>query len=510
MQNNVLSIWLWGQELGRIYWDKIQSRAVFEYNSVFISTGIDVAPLSASIHSVAASRPIVGNKDALYQGLPPFIADSLPDKWGSLVFECWAKENNIRSKDISPVDKLAFIGKRAMGALEFRPAVELAEVQEELALASLYDLAQRIFDERTDVMVLPEESLTLQSLYAVGTSAGGKHPKAIIAIHNDTHEIRSGQIDLGSDFTYYILKFAETDRFPYTQVEQAYYEMATAAGITMMPSRLVEVEGKKHFLTERFDRKAGKRIHIQTLAAMSTIADSYEDLMRVARLLEVPQGEQDELFMRMVFNVFGGNVDDHQKNFSFQMTERGEWHITPAYDMTFTTNPDASGYENSHCISVRGKVADIAEDDLLQFAAENSISRAKGMIDRVATVLSECWTYLKAQGIDDYWADKIEESLASLLPERFAARMTHHLPTPVPDYTTDDGHTVCEVQWRETRKHELQLCANVDEVHKRYVWDANSAIGREIMAAGWKHMPVDMTKKYVEKYLLGARITKNA
>ena len=317
MQNNVLSIRLWGQELGRIYWDKIQSRAVFEYNSAFISAGMDVAPLSASIHSVAAGRPILGNKDALYQGLPPFIADSLPDKWGSLVFECWAKENNIRSKDITPVDKLAFIGKRAMGALEFCPAVELAEVQEELALASLYDLAQRIFDERTDVMVLPEESLTLQSLYAVGTSAGGKHPKAIIAIHNDTHEIRSGQIDLGDDYTYYILKFAETDRFPYTQVEQAYYEMATAAGITMMPSRLVEVDGKKHFLTERFDRRAGRRIHTQTLAAMSTTADSYEDLMRVARLLQVPQSEQDELFLRMIFNVFGGNVDDHQKNFSY-------------------------------------------------------------------------------------------------------------------------------------------------------------------------------------------------
>lgn len=502
MQNNVLSIWLWDQELGRIYWDKMQSRAVFEYDPAFIGAGIDVAPLSASIHSAAAGRPILGDKNALYQGLPPFIADSLPDKWGSLVFECWAKENNVRSKDITPVDKLAFIGKRAMGALEFRPAVELTEIPEKLALASLYDLAQRIFDERSEVMVFPDESLTLQSLYAVGTSAGGKHPKAIIAIHNETHDIRSGQIDLGEHYTYYILKFAETDWFPYTQVEQAYYEMAKAAGISMMPSRLVDIEGRKHFLTERFDRKDGKRVHTQTLAAMSTTADSYGDLMRVARLLQVPQREQDELFVRMVFNVFGGNVDDHQKNFSFQMTECGEWHISPAYDMTFTINPDAFGYENNHCISVGGKVADITEDDLLRFASENSVGNANGMVDKVAIVLSDCWVYLKAQGIEDYWADKIEETLSLLLPERYAVRMTHHLPTPVPDYTTEDGHTVSEVQWRETRKHDLQLYAKVDGLYRRYVWGTNSVVGREIIAAGWKHMPVDMTKKYVDKYLL--------
>lgn len=502
MQNNVLSILLWNREVGRIYWDKKLSRAVFEYNPAFISAGIDIAPLSASIHSVAATRPILGSSEPVYQGLPPFIADSLPDKWGSLVFECWAKENNIRSKDITPVDKLAYIGSRGMGALEFRPAVGLSAVPGELALSSLYSLAQRIFEERMDVMVLPEESLTLQSLYSIGTSAGGKHPKAIIAIHNETHEIRSGQIDFGADYTYYILKFAETDWFPYTLVEQAYYEMAKAMGIRMMPSRLVEIDGKKHFLTERFDRQGGKRIHTQTLAAMSTSADSYEDLMRVSRMLQIPQGEQDELFMRMVFNVFGGNVDDHQKNFSFQMAENGEWHIAPAYDMTFTSNPETSGYENNHCLSVGGKLADITESDLLRFAADNSIGRAQGKIDKVCRVLSECWPYLKAQGVDDYWADKIEEYLAGLLPERYIGGMTHYMPMPVADYMTSDGRAISEVQWRMMRKRDIQLCAKVDGEYKRYVFGANSSLARKIMDAGWKHMSAEMTQRYVDEFLI--------
>lgn len=502
MQNNVLSIRLWNKELGRIYWDKLQSRAVFEYNPAFISAGIDIAPLTASINNIAAKRPILGERESIYQGLPPFIADSLPDKWGSLVFECWAKDNKIRLKDLSPIDKLAFIGRRAMGALEFFPAVELNDFPDDLILADLYRLSQRIFEERADLLLLPNESITLQSLFAVGTSAGGKHPKAIIAINSKTQEIRSGQVDWGDDYKYYILKFSENEEFPFTLVEQAYYEMAKAVGITMMPSRLVEIEGQKHFLTERFDRQGGKRIHIQTLAAMSTTADSYEDLMCVARLLKVPQSEQDEMFLRIVFNILGGNVDDHQKNFAFQMTENGDWHISPAYDITFTSNLNSSGYENNHYLSLGGKLRDFSEEDLLRFAADNSISRASLMFEKVAKVLSECWTYLKVQGVDDYWADKIEQYLSHLLPERYAVSMTHYLPTHVPDYMTKTGHLITKVQWSETAKHDFQLYAKVDDKYKRYVFRSNNKEIYEIQLAGGKHIPSEMIRNLIEKYLI--------
>ena len=186
MENNIVKVKLWGQEVGLLYWDKKSHKAIFEYNPAFVRKGIDIAPLTSSIHSIAGRQPIPGNTDKIYQGLPPFIADSLPDKWGNRVFEHWAKMRGIKSSDITPVDKLSFIGSRGMGALEFEPAMSVQDDAQDIQIQDLYALAQRIFDERSEVSVLPEESITMQRLYAVGTSAGGQHPKAILAINSET------------------------------------------------------------------------------------------------------------------------------------------------------------------------------------------------------------------------------------------------------------------------------------------------------------------------------------
>ncbi len=413
MENNIVAIWLWNREVGRIYWDDASHRAVFAYNPAFLRDGTDIAPLTASIRSMAAQKPILGDRDKLYQGLPPFLADSLPDKWGNLVFENWRAMHHLRGKQVTPVDKLAFIGSRGMGALEFRPAVPLEQQPAELPLADLYRLSQRIFSERSEVQIQPEESLTMQSLYAVGTSAGGQHPKALIAIHRTTGEIRSGQMEWGTDYDYYILKFAERSGFPTTQVEYAYYLMAQDMGIRMMPSRLLEVDGDLHFLTQRFDRQEGKRIHIQTLAAMSETACSYEDLMQVARRLGISQEEQNQLFLRIAMNIFGGNVDDHTKNFSFMLPKGGIWHITPAYDITFTMDLDAPFYMNRHELSLCGKVDSITRSDLLQFARENSIKSASTMLERVLQVLSDWLSY----------------ACRARVPEPVATRMAQYINT---------------------------------------------------------------------------------
>lgn len=413
MENNIVAIWLWNREVGRIYWDDASHRAVFAYNPAFLRDGIDIAPLTASIRSMAAQKPIFGDRDKLYQGLPPFLADSLPDKWGNLVFENWRAMHHLRGKQVTPVDELAFIGSRGMGALEFRPAVPLEQQPAELPLADLYRLSQRIFAERSEVEILPEESLTMQSLYAVGTSAGGQHPKALIAIHRTTGEIRSGQMEWGAGYDYYILKFAERSGFPTTQVEYAYYLMAQDMGIRMMPSRLLEVDGDLHFLTQRFDRQEGKRIHIQTLAAMSETACSYEDLMQVARRLGISQEEQNQLFLRIAMNIFGGNVDDHTKNFSFMLPKGGIWHITPAYDITFTMDLDAPFYMNRHELSLCGKVDSITRSDLLQFARENSIKSASTMLERVLQVLSDWLSY----------------ACRARVPEPVATRMAQYINT---------------------------------------------------------------------------------
>lgn len=222
----------------------------------------------------------------------------------------------------------------------------------------------------------------------MGTSAGGQHPKAIIAINEESHDIRSGQVELPEGYTYYLLKFAEGNDFPFTNVEMAYYEIAVEAGINMMPSKLINVEGKWHFLTERYDRVKGMKVHTQTLAAMNPDACSYEDLFEVCRKLKISVTEQTELFRRTVFNMLAANVDDHIKNFSFMMDRDGSWHITPAYDLTFTTNLDGAAYENVHSLTLLGKRSDITVADLVQFAKMNSIKGEKAIINQVATAIA--------------------------------------------------------------------------------------------------------------------------
>ena len=253
--------------------------------------------------------------------------------------------------------------------------------------------------------------LHIENIYRIGTSAGGMRPKAIIAINKETGEIRSGQADLPSDYTHYIIKFDEGKDFPFTLVEMAYYDMAIAAGIKMMHSRLIEIDGRQHFLTQRFDREQGKKVHIQTLAAMNPLADSYEDLFTVCRKLRLPAHEITEQFRRMVFNMLAGNVDDHTKNFSFMMHNDGIWHITPAYDMTFTIDLDAPSYINRHCLTVNGKDANITTKDLLDFARMNDIKDADNIISNVVMAIERFTEYAQHYGIENKWIEKIRNSI---------------------------------------------------------------------------------------------------
>ena len=343
-----LKIMLWDKEIGRLSWDARRGVSFFEYNPVFLGGILDPFPLVASVKSPASRRPIMGDRETkLYRKLPPFLADSLPDAWGNQVFECWRIQNGIRNQEITPLEILSFIGKRGMGALEFIPESSGIRKSEKLNMKALTDLAQRIFVERENVRLMPDESLTMQSLIAVGTSAGGRQPKAIIAINPETGEIRSGQIAGHKGFDYCILKFGDAERSS-AELEMAYYKMAMAAGINMMPCKIIEVEGQKHFITHRFDRDEERKLHMQTLAALYPDADSYEKLLMVCRKMRLPESTQDEVFRRMVFNILANNTDDHNKNFSFLMDESGQWQLSPAYDMNPTLNEYQSLLINSY------------------------------------------------------------------------------------------------------------------------------------------------------------------
>lgn len=342
----------------------------------------------------------------------------------------------------------------------------------------------------------------MQSLYEVGTSAGGQHPKAIIAINETTHEIRSGQVPLPEGYTYYILKFAEGDDFPFTQMEMAYYGMAKEAGITMMPSRLLRIDGRSHFLTARYDRAGGRKIHTQTLAAMNPDADSYEDMFEVCRKLGIPANEQSELFRRMVFNVMGGNVNDHVKNFSFMMAPDGVWHITPAYDVTFTTNLDGTAFENAHSMSIQGKFEDIAEEDLKLFARQNGIKNAGKIIGEVCTAISHFYMYASECQVDDYWKDRIESFLSGLLPSAFGETMKHYLPTVVEPYMTEDGFRVSDVRIVESPRHDFRIDAVIDGKTRKYIAGRKSDLAAEIVRKGRGKMSADDMKVLVERLLL--------
>lgn len=410
MENNAVAIWLWNKVLGYLSWDQQKHCSTFVFDEDFLTTSWDVAPLGWSIHSPSALLPQYGNKEKLYGGLPPFVADSLPDRWGNRVFDAWAKRNGIASVRLTALDRLSFIGKRGMGALEFEPAQLLTGEEMPIPVAELYHLALAIQEERQEAWLKGNGNVFLEDLYRVGTSAGGKRAKAVIAV-NKEGVIRSGQAEQTPDYIHYILKFNDDKTFPFSEVEYAYYKMACAAGIKMMPSRLVMIEGKQHFLTERFDRHNGQKLHVLTLAAMDPDAESYEDLFSVCRRLRLPDVQQKEMFRRMVFNVLGGNVDDHSKNFSFMMDKQGKWSLAPAYDMLFTIDLDGPKYVNRHSLSVGIKTDDITLDDLRVFADENDIGQANVIIKEVLASLREWTAFASEVGVPKKWIDKIAVKL---------------------------------------------------------------------------------------------------
>lgn len=410
MKDNIIQVKLWDKNVGLLSWDDNKGCSVFQFDKDFMQYGWNIAPLIAPLDSayVQKSFPMSGNKEKLYGGLPEFIADSLPDYWGNIVFQKWMEANHLLPKSVNAVDRLSFIGKRAMGALEFQPAHIQEDASINIELSSLYELANRLFLDRQDINIDMSNNLIMEDLYKVGTSAGGQRPKAIIGMDEETGIIRSGQADLPPNFNHYILKFdtGKRNELPITKVEMAYYLMAKDAGINMMPSKLVEIEGTENFMTQRFDRQNGKKIHTQTLAAMSSFADAYEDLFVVGRKLNLSADEQSQQYRRMVFNVMAENVDDHTKNFSFIMLPNGEWHISPAYDIVFSADPDSHFYRN-HELTILGKRKNITKQDLLLFAQRQDIKNASSIIDEVAEVVMNFKAYAEKIEIDDYWIKKI-------------------------------------------------------------------------------------------------------
>lgn len=501
--SKTVKVILWDEEIGRLSWDGRRNVSYFTFNPDFLRKGLDVAPLTASVHDLRSRMPIYGDTERIYQKLPPFIADSLPDDWGNRLFDYWRKQHKITTANVTPLEKLSFIGRRGMGALEFMPESEGYAADGKVDIKSLIDLAQRIFTEREEVSIQPDESLTMQALIAVGTSAGGRQPKAIIAVNPATGEIRSGQVPGLDGFDYCILKFGDDARSS-AELEMAYYRMAVDSGISMAESRLLEVEGRRHFLTRRFDRKDGGKLHVQTLAAIYPGVHSYEELLMVCRKLDLPEKDSEEVFRRLVFNILANNTDDHNKNFSFTMDRQGRWRLSPAYDMTFIFNSGGYQPEGGHCMSVDGKTSGMTKQDILSFASGNGIRRPEAIINKVVEALKTFRTLADECGVKDEWAGRV----ASCIDRHLAEWGYLQENNGVAAFTDRQGNTVSNVRIEEAYRGNYHLFANVNGKERKYVIRKGTDEYLTISRYGTLDVPQEYLRTSVEKFIVKSKNEK--
>lgn len=397
---DVARVNLYGRPIGSVSWDQKHEIAQFEYDSDFVQQGIEPSPLMMPVREGRVYS--FGDLDrTTFKGLPGMLADSLPDTYGRALFEKWLTLTGRTCGNA--IETLCFLGKRCMGALEFEPAIETANPDIQIEVDSLVDVAREALADKSsfNVNIVRDKKAAIAEILRLGTSAGGQRAKAIIAYNKKTGEIRSGQVGAPEGFDYYIIKldgvsattgFRETDNFG--RLEYSFSRLVKECGIEMAECSLIEENGRAHFLTKRFDRINGSKMHMQTLCGIAHYdyrllrAYSYEQALAVMRGLRLSYKEAQEMFRRMVFNVVVRNQDDHTKNISFLMDEEGKWHLSPAYDMGYAYNPDGK-WTSAHQMSINGKFSDITKYDLIECGVANNIKNADQIIDEVCQAASQ-------------------------------------------------------------------------------------------------------------------------
>jgi len=425
--NTVLKVTLWGKEVAAIVWDSQRELAVLEFFDSFTQTGMNIAPLTMPIEDLQRgerifSFPALSLKT--YQGLPGLIADSLPDDYGNSVIDEWFSRKGF-SAQITPVDRLMYIGKRGMGALEYEPVIDepLLNESSQIEIAELSGMAASILNERENFQAkLSENKKALIDVLKVGTSAGGAKPKAIIAYNETTKELRSGQVKAPPGFTYWLLKFdgleggkIKDNPVGIGRIEYAYHKMALDCGINMTECRLWHEGQKAHFMTKRFDRdEAGEKLHLQTLCGLAHFDRdkrySYEQLFRVMRQLYLSHSDMEQMYRRMIFNVLARNHDDHTKNHAFIMDKQGRWSLAPAYDLCYSYSPSGT-WTRYHQLSLNGKRDHYTYDDLIAAAPHADIRNPGEIIQQISQIVSQWERYGTAVEIPDNHIHQISENL---------------------------------------------------------------------------------------------------
>jgi serine/threonine-protein kinase HipA len=402
----VAEVRLWGRTIGAVSIGDNETVASFEYDAPFSNSGIEVSPIVMPLSDSIYSFPSLTRQT--FHGLPGLLADSLPDRFGNALINAWLATQGRTADSFNAVERLCYTGTRGMGALEFAPAIgPRARKTSRVQIDQLVSLASDVLTDRRDLLASfadAGKAKALTDILRVGTSAGGARAKAVIAWNPETNEVRSGQVSADPGFEYWLLKFDGVsgnkdkeleDPDGYGAIEYAYSMMAKDCGIQMSDCRLFEENGRRHFMTRRFDRvENGKKLHMQSLGSLAHFdfnmagAHSYEQALFVTRQLGLPMSAIEELFRRMVFNIVGRNQDDHVKNIAYLMDKAGNWSLGPAFDMTYSFNPDGA-WTNAHQMTLNGKRDDFTKDDFVACAKSALMKRGRAsaiIADVVATV----------------------------------------------------------------------------------------------------------------------------
>ena len=400
---DVARVNIFGRPMGTFRWDERYQVAQFEYDRGFVGRGLEPSPLMMPVRE-GRVYSFAGLNRETYMGLPGMLADSLPDTYGRALFDRWLALTGRTSSN--PIESLCFLGKRCMGALEFEPAIDAGyDPNQRFEIDSLVDVAREALDAKAEfgVNLNDDRKAAIAEILRLGTSAGGQRAKAIIAYNKATGEVRSGQVEAPEGFDYYLIKldgvsakagFRETEN--YGRLEYSFYKLAKACDIEMTECSLIEENGRAHFLTKRFDRDSGRKVHMQTLCGLAHYdfrllrGYSYEQAFNVMRALRLTYAEAREMFRRMVFNVAVRNQDDHTKNISFLMGEDGKWRLSPAYD-------------------------GITRADLLAFASANGVKDASEVIDQVCEAAASWPKMAREVGVPEEMTNGIVGNMVRII-----------------------------------------------------------------------------------------------
>ena len=421
-KNNIIDVLAFGEEVGRVGYNLSENRSSFQYNADFlkVSDMENLFPFTGIIKRVAQPQSFSIYNNKTFKGLPPPIADSLPDNFGNLIFKTWLKSSTKSEEEISVIEQLAYIGNRGMGALEYRPGKEI-NVTSSIDLTEIIAVLKSVLDLKSNTQQAKLNNEALLNIFKIGTSAGGARPKILISENKKTREIIPGDLKHSLDYHHYLVKLSleEAPVYPRERVEYCYYLTARNVGIAMMDSKLID---NRHFATLRFDRQDGEKQHILTATGITgwdftnPENSSYENLFKLSSFLKISQNQMEALFRRMVFNVIFKNMDDHLKNHSFIYSRQTDsWSLAPAYDLTFSLNPLLDFRIANHALSINRKRNNIQLKDVIAVADLFTVQNPIAIIREVQRGIEMLYSHLSENQISPRIIEAIHKKITPLI-----------------------------------------------------------------------------------------------